>query len=246
MKSHWIFLSPHLDDAVLSCGGMIWQQIQAGGRVEIWTVCAGEPPAGPPPEFAVQIEKRWRTGTQSVAARRAEDIAACERLGVQAVHLDLPDCIYRRLPDGSPLVNGEEDLWQPLPDTELPRVDELAGLLARCLPTRCRLAAPLSMGDHIDHRLVRTAALKLKRAIHFYADFPYAAHSNMNLRSYIQSDWRRERFTVSEAALDAWQSAVACYASQLSSFWSGKDEMRAALRRYSQQGGGSLLFRKPE
>ncbi len=246
MKSHWIFLSPHLDDAVLSCGGMIWQQIQAGGQVEIWTVCAGEPPDGPRPDFAVRIEKRWQTGAQSVAARRAEDLAACERLGAQAVHLDLPDCIYRRLPDGSPLVNAEEDLWQPLPAAELPRVDQLADLLIRRLPPRCRLAAPLSLGDHIDHRLVRSAALTLKRTIHFYADFPYAAHSDVNLRSYIQPGWRRERFTVSEAALDAWQSAVACYVSQLSSFWSSKDEMRADLRRYCQQSGGSLLFRKPE
>ena len=42
-----IYLSPHLDDAALSCKGSIKQQTQAGERVEVWTVCAGEPPDGP-------------------------------------------------------------------------------------------------------------------------------------------------------------------------------------------------------
>ena len=48
----WIYLSPHFDDAVLSCGWLIWQQAQAGQRVEIWTVCAGEIPPGPLTPFA--------------------------------------------------------------------------------------------------------------------------------------------------------------------------------------------------
>jgi LmbE family N-acetylglucosaminyl deacetylase len=31
----WIYLSPHFDDAVLSCGGLIFDQAQAGTPVEI-------------------------------------------------------------------------------------------------------------------------------------------------------------------------------------------------------------------
>ncbi len=246
MRSHWIFLSPHLDDAVLSCGGLIWQQIQAGSRVEIWTICAGDPPVGPRSAFAVQIEQRWKTGADSTAARRTEDARACLRLGAQAVHFDLPDCVYRRLPDGAPLIQGEEDLWQPIPRVELPQVDQLAAQIAQRLPPRCRLAVPLSLGNHIDHRLVRAAALQAKGTLHFYPDFPYAAHSDVNLNPYIERNWRRERFAISEAALNAWQDAVACYASQISSFWKDLAEMRDSLSRYFRQGGGSLLFRKPE
>jgi hypothetical protein len=33
----WIYLSPHLDDAALSAGGLIYEQTQAGIQVEIWT-----------------------------------------------------------------------------------------------------------------------------------------------------------------------------------------------------------------
>jgi len=38
----WIYISPHFDDAVLSCGGLIWEQTHKGITVEIWTVCAGD------------------------------------------------------------------------------------------------------------------------------------------------------------------------------------------------------------
>ncbi len=225
---------------------MIWQLVQSGSQVEIWTICAGDPPAGPRPEFAHQIEMRWKTGLQSTGARRAEDEAACARLGANPVHFDLPDCIYRRLPDGEPLVKAEADLWQPVPEAERPRVDQLTAQIAQRLPSRCRLAAPLALGDHIDHRLLRAVSLRLNRAVHFYPDYPYAAHSGVKLNAYIEKTWRRERFPVSETALKAWQDAVACYTSQISSFWVDLAEMHLSLSQYSRQGGGSLLFRKPE
>ena len=38
--SHWIYLSPHLDDAVYSCGGMLWEQVQRGVQAEVWTIFA--------------------------------------------------------------------------------------------------------------------------------------------------------------------------------------------------------------
>jgi len=43
---------PHFDDAVLSCGGLIWEQTQKGIPVEIWTVCAGDAPPGSPSMLA--------------------------------------------------------------------------------------------------------------------------------------------------------------------------------------------------
>lgn len=246
MKSHWIFLSPHLDDAVLSCGGMIHDLARTGSRVEIWTICAGDPPAGPLPPFARMLEERWQTGPGSMRARRAEDQAACALLGAQAMHFDLPDCIYRRLPDGSPLVNGEDDLWQPLPEGEKALATQLAGQIAARLPGRCRLAAPLTLGDHIDHRLVRTAAVQLSRALHFYADFPYAVRPGVDRRRYIDSGWRRETYPVSSAGFDAWQAAITCYGSQISSLWRDLDEMSSSLREYFNKGGGRSLWRKPE
>ena len=39
-----VYLSPHLDDAVLSCGGLIHRQVVAGQRPLVVTIFAGTPP----------------------------------------------------------------------------------------------------------------------------------------------------------------------------------------------------------
>ena len=67
---HWIYLSPHLDDAVLSCGGLIWEQVQLGERVEIWTIFAGDPPAEMLTPFAEELHTRWGCGLNAVEIRR--------------------------------------------------------------------------------------------------------------------------------------------------------------------------------
>src|SRR5689334_12434287 len=76
-----VYLSPHLDDAALSCGGMIHQQTQAGERVVVVTLCAGGPPAGALSDFAQSLHTRWQTPVEAVAVRRAEDLAALKVLG---------------------------------------------------------------------------------------------------------------------------------------------------------------------
>src|SRR5512146_228136 len=130
----WIYLSPHFDDVVLSCGGLVWEQARAGHQVEIWTVCAGAPPLDQPfSDFARELHARWETGPEAVPARRAEDEAAVRRLNAGLRYWDLPDCIYRRLPGGAWLVNGEEDLWKPVHPEEQGVVNRLADWLVQGL-----------------------------------------------------------------------------------------------------------------
>src|SRR4051794_22622949 len=76
-----IVVSPHLDDAVLSCGG------QLGPETTAVTVFAGAPPPGTPlPEWD------RLTGASDphaqVLLRRSEDAEALRRLGAAYRHLD--------------------------------------------------------------------------------------------------------------------------------------------------------------
>ncbi len=84
----WIYLSPHLDDIALSCGGLVWEQVHSGSQVSIWTICAGDPPSQAYSDFARSFHERWGTGVWAVATRRAEDIVSCARLG--AAHRHFP------------------------------------------------------------------------------------------------------------------------------------------------------------
>ena len=118
----WIYISPHLDDVALSCGGLVWEQTQSGDQVGIWTVCAGDPPPGPFSAFAQSLHNRWGNSRAAIEERRNEDIISCTFLGASYRHFDIPDCIYRRteIHPGEPgasaefLYPSEESLFGPL------------------------------------------------------------------------------------------------------------------------------------
>lgn len=242
----WIYLSPHLDDAVLSAGGLIWEQVAAGDSVEIWTLCAGDPPP-PYPPFAQELHLRWGVdGAQASAMRRAEDQAACHVLGAAFRHSPLPDCIYRRLPGSDrPVIVQRDDLFAPFPEQENALVDDIAAWVQTGLPAGARLVAPLALGGHIDHRLVRAAAERLGRDLWYYPDYPYVISDPLNhadLRDQLQNCRIALVEGISAAGVAAWQSAVAAYASQISTFWGSLDEMRARIAAYHQEGGGAILW----
>jgi LmbE family N-acetylglucosaminyl deacetylase len=246
----WIYLSPHFDDAVYSCGGLIWRQAHAAQRVEIWTVCAGEIPPGSLTPFAQELHARWSAGPGPVAARSAEDEAACRILGVRHRHFSLPDCIYRRLPDpaggpGAPVITRNDDLWLPFSPGEAPLVEQIATWIRQGLPSGgwTYLVSPLTVGGHVDHRLVRAACEALGLPLCYYADYPYSAKESFSVDRWLTHGRPGYSRRISPAALAAWQQAAAAYASQLSSFWGDVDEMHRAIADYSLQPAGHSLWR---
>lgn len=240
----WIYLSPHFDDVVLSCGGVIWQQVQAGHTVEIWTICAGDPPAAPLLPFAAELHARWQIQPGSVAARAAEDAAACQQVGASWRHFSMPDCIYRTQPDGSPLIHSRDDLFDPRTPLHPQEVEKVRQWLAADGVGSFRLVSPLTLGGHIDHRLTRAAAEALGCKVWYYPDYPYVVTEAVNVRAWLGAGWQRRRIPVSAAGLAAWQAGIAQYRSQLSTFWGSLDEMRAAMGDYLEQGGNSLWSRR--
>jgi LmbE family N-acetylglucosaminyl deacetylase len=249
---NWIYLSPHSDDVAYSCGGWVWEQACAGESIEVWTVCAGDPPdpqsgnATLTP-FAEELHQRWQSGGQAADAgelRRKEDQLACERMGVGYRHFPIQDCIYRRRSEtGRPLIQSVEDLFDPRNEPEGALVDQLVAMFAELLPPKAILVSPLTLGGHIDHRLTRLAAERLRavdQGLAFYADYPYALQKGLE---EMQTDLTPLPGEITPQGLEVWQTAIAAYASQISSFWSSTEEMRAQLTQYWSEGGGRLWTR---
>jgi LmbE family N-acetylglucosaminyl deacetylase len=243
----WVYLSPHLDDVALSCGGLVWEQSQAGDRVSIWTICAGDPTDENLSPFALSLHERWKTGREAVRQRRAEDEAACAILGAAARQFPIPDCIYRCSPlNGNHFYTTEESLFGPLHPQESGLVQSLAVQLRRSLPAEAQIACPLTLGGHVDHRLTRAAAAGLDRPVWYYADYPYEREAVGELQALEQAGWKPFLFPVSAAGLDAWTRSVAAHASQVSTFWPNLAAMQAELQDYWGQNEGVRLWRPPE
>jgi len=104
----YIFLSPHLDDISLSCGGIVNHLHNKGVDVEIWSFFAGIPKFITLTPFAQSLHDRWNLSIDAPGVRREEDINACKVLGATNKHFDYLDCIYRMDEQGKPIIRKEE------------------------------------------------------------------------------------------------------------------------------------------
>jgi LmbE family N-acetylglucosaminyl deacetylase len=237
----WIYLSPHFDDAVLSCGGLIWEQTHSGIAVEIWTICAGDPPAGPASDYALGMHKVWKTGTpqETVDLRRTEDRNAARRVGAIVQHLPIPDSIYRRTQTGT-LIYPENIFTEPNPrDARL--TEELSQQFSERLTQYDTLVCPLAVGGHVDHRITRKAAEMLKRPLWYYADIPYRLKHPESLPPLVDG-MTSKTFFISSKGLSAWQDSIAAHVSQISSLFPDEQTMRQQIKEYLQTNGGLPLW----
>ncbi len=242
----WVFLSPHFDDVVLSVGGLVWELTDQGDQVEIWTICAGDPPVDKPlSDYARMLHIFWELGEQDVPYKRSlEDIACCQVLGVGYRRYTVPDCIYRYLPGtDEALIKVPDDINRPLGPDEAYLIPPLTDFLRKNLVEGCELVIPLTVGQHRDHLLVRTAAEGLCLPLWRYVDYPYIIQKEYDLSEWIPAQAEQFSLPVSAQGLKAWQDGVACHKSQLVFFWPDEAEMRHGIETYSKSGGGSTLWK---
>ncbi|MFD3994457.1 PIG-L deacetylase family protein [Streptomyces sp. NPDC058548] len=195
-----LVLSPHLDDAVLSCGGLLgWP-----GRRAPVTVASLFTEAGPPPHTLSARQFLKQTGAEDAeelyAERRAEDLRVLERLDVGSRHVGLVDGLFRRLPRPRPgtgrLTGLLPELGHVYPTYRLhlsrgrvsPYDDETLRAVGETIDALLPgssgglVLAPLGVGGHADHVLVRTAAERCGRPVVYYSDFPYNQNADPDAR----------------------------------------------------------------
>ena len=104
----YIYLSPHLDDVVYSCGAQIFEHTSRGRSVMVITLMAGDPDPDELSDYAMQLHERWQISSGSIELRRQEDRSACSLIGAHTLHWPFLDCIYRRNPvNGLPLYQAD-------------------------------------------------------------------------------------------------------------------------------------------
>ncbi|KAA1419338.1 hypothetical protein F0U44_12925 [Nocardioides humilatus] len=146
-----VILSPHLDDAVLSC----WHVLSGPGDVRVINVFAGSPPPG----SGASWWDRESGATDSAARmeeRRAEDAEAIAVVGRSSIHLDFLD-----------------EQYEPVGQS----VGRIVARLRQLIAPGVVVYAPAALGEHADHERVRRAALELAASgqpVRLYADHPHA------------------------------------------------------------------------
>jgi LmbE family N-acetylglucosaminyl deacetylase len=229
-----VYLSPHLDDAALSCGGAMHRLRREGEDVLSLTIFAGEPVQGQAlSPFALEQHTYWGSPPRPTPLRRAEDAAALALLDAGAEHLDLLDAVYRSTPAGLWPYAGRETLCAP-PHPEDPiSPRDLAQALAERLPPEpgLTLVAPLAAGRHVDHQVVHLAAQQLLARgyrLGFYEDYPYAEAPGAVEEALAASPlrgWQKRVVPLEAVDVAAKVAALAYYRSQMWILFGGAEAM---------------------
>lgn len=239
-----LFLSPHLDDAVFSCGGAAARLSRLGWRVFVATAFTAS--VDDPEGFALacQTDKGIAPQTDYMALRRAEDEQALGILGGRALWLDLPEAPHRGYGSAEELFAGVSER------------DTAHGELARALTKVISdlsprlIFSPRAVGGHADHLQMLRAVLDLRethagleRRLLYYRDAPYAVRekpvqpappglANPPMQALPE-------FGVGCVLKDK-LNACAAYSTQLDFQFGGEARMRSCLTSFAEAEGHRL------
>lgn len=160
-----VFISPHLDDAVFSCGGTM-AKIALRGNILVLNIFTGYPDdikKGP-----IVISKD----------RFKEEINAASYMGFDSENLAEPDAFFRNNRNKAPT-----RIFDRIDDEDLNYIRQLSDKIKRYLTgiDYDSLYVPLGIGWHIDHILCYLAmeSFFTQPNLFFYEDAPYCLIPNI-------------------------------------------------------------------
>jgi len=198
-----VIVSPHLDDAVLGCGGFM--SVHPG--LTVVTVFAGNPPAYPEPMRLWDVQSGFGPDDDVMEVRRAEDRAALEVLDARPLHLDFVEYSYNAgdVPVSADVVAGG-----------------LVTALESLEPTLVLAPFGLANPDHdVTHRACMRARDRMSPEISWwcYEDHGYKHIPGMLAwrvaKLFRRGLWPTPVCPAVDHDGDRKEAAVACYPSQL-------------------------------
>ncbi len=228
-----LFLSPHLDDVVFSCGGLAALLTDAGWHTIMATVFTRTIMPATGFALACQLDKGLPAEADYMGLRRQEDLDAAAIIGFGAVHwMDLPEAPHRGYAS-APALFGDV-----LPD------DAIAPEIVRALQEMqttwepSLVLGPQGLGNHVDHQLTLRAALQVFPPDHlaFYRDTPYAMRQPL-ARSLVTAP---DCVVGIGAGLDRKVAAASAYVSQVGFQFGGVLQLGEALRGFAVAEGGGV------
>ena len=178
-----IFLSPHLDDAVASCGGTIAKLVYEREDVLVITVYTRGP-------NVKSLPKKFHKFAD-YDLRKEEDQIALDKLGADYKWLDIEERAYR-----TPLLKRLSDVFKIDLSKGLNQflnIKEIQSELDKIFEKdpKARIYAPLGVGNHFDHVEVFLASLMymVDNALFdnflFYVDFYGITSTKIRRKHYL-------------------------------------------------------------
>ncbi|MFH1602241.1 MAG: PIG-L family deacetylase [Candidatus Shapirobacteria bacterium] len=190
-KGDCVFVSPHLDDAILSCGSVLLNLKGKKDAVIINVFTRAH--KGP---YTVSAQKfldscgNYQDATKLYEKRIKEDKIVLSKLKVKIINLGLQDALFRRKKRLTLLGKFIPELdhlyptyrWHAIKSVS-PKdwaLSDLGDALKKIVKSDAVVFAPLGIGNHADHQIANKACQKVFKKIVFYSDFPYSVYIKEN------------------------------------------------------------------
>lgn len=217
------FVSPHLDDAMLSSGALI-TYLADKVPVTVITIFT-EASSGPHTISALQFLKQcgYQDAQALFADRRLEDIQACKMAGVQYKHLGYVDALFRKkdcvlgklfgryVPE---LAHVNPTYRFHIVRGAVSSADKILtqGItltIKHMLPESGEYAVfgPMAQGNHLDHRIARNVCKELSNTMYSWLDYPYCIRDEVAVKDQPRFAWK-ENFEQKAKVIECYTSQV--------------------------------------
>ena len=180
-------ISPHYDDAILSCG-MLMHLLKDNKNITVLNLFT-KAHNGPYTISARKFlsEAKFENAVTLFKDRKRTDSKALAMVGVKHIDLDLTDALFRRR-EKTYLGKYFAEFDHVYPTYKFHLLKKIAGndkavllltsKLSKIIPKNAIVIAPYAIGNHVDHVIARQVSESLFSNIIYYTDFPYNVRLN--------------------------------------------------------------------
>lgn len=240
-----LIISPHLDDAVLSCGDLINKYVKEGHMVDVLTVFSGSADKTSLSEAAKQFHSNCFLDHNAMLFRKIEDKKAHELLGCNSLYLDELECLYRHDSFGY-LYPNLNDIYHLEYIREKKNIENLSKRLRYIVKKYDVIFAPLGLGNHADHLLINSVVKKLNiiSKLYFYEEVAYVCYYyRKNNISNWGKNMKYKLIQISDEDYNLKISAILLYRSQLNILWENRIQFESDMETFSNKYGNGRYVR---
>ena len=224
-----VFVSPHMDDAVLSAGDYILELKRKGQKVFVVTVFTE---FGKEPISLRNRKYLYNSGFLNLRRfsnqRKEEDKEAMKKLGVEYFHLGIIDGTFRKREDASLLANalaylgiGKKFIYPTRKALFSGKISPLDKPLLQKIYLKLKertnksgiLYCPLGIGNHADHLIIREVVSCFPNQKYYWLDQPYISWKGRQKQLELLQNKFRKSFVVEKNPQK--KEVVKCYSSQV-------------------------------
>ncbi len=231
-----VFISPHLDDAMLSCGVLLTSLVNEKKKIRVITMFtqASEPPYT---KAAKKVAEKsgFSEPVSMFKERKREDERSLKRLKLSLHHKKFIDALWRKKKITSKLEKMVSSIIPELVHVyptskhlfsgKISKLDndtrsDLVTEIENAIRPKQTIFAPLGIGGHIDHVMIRDVILSITRGKDtiFWEDFPYNS-KHPEVEKFFQTDPRYYKIMEIFENVEKKKDLIQLYKSQLTSLF---------------------------